>query len=509
LASLKVEHGDDLAVLARGVEGGLVHQVGQVGAGQARRAAPEHGKIDVVAQRNLLGVHAQDGFAALHVGAAHHHAAVETAGAQQGGVEHVGAVGGGHQDYALVGFEAVHLHQQLVEGLLALIVPAAEAGAAMPSHGVDFIDEDDAGGVFLALLEQIAHAAGAHAHEHFHEIRTGNGEEGHAGFAGDGARQQGLAGARRADQQYALGNASAQLLELLRLTQEFDDFLQLFLGFFHAGHVFEGDLLLLRGVQPRAALAEAQGLVAAALHLPHHENPEGENHDERGEIDEDRDPVSGGAVLDFDVDIVRLELGIQIRIVDRDEGMQAETGVLVRSVDFTSVDSDVLDLSFLHLVRNSVKVICCSLRPWPVRTTANNNTTRQMRTTQKINVLILEFTKPPPRRSQLYRRPWALSRFLFRSYSVFPDFENHPSILLRHQSGSRSETLRPHDGRAVGEDRPTPALPQRDTGLLKEGLDLLPAGVPRRLVLIARPPVPQFQGTRQALPIQATHPVII
>jgi hypothetical protein len=237
-------------------------------------AARQHGKIDVVAQRNLLGVHAQDRFAALDVGTAHHHAAIETAGPQQRRIQHVGTVGGGHQDHAFVRFEAVHLHQQLVEGLLALVVSAAQARAAMASDGVDFIDEDDAGRVLLALLEQIAHAAGAHAHEHLHEVRTGDGEERHVGFARDGARQQRLAGSGRADQQHALGNASAQLLELLRLAQEFDDLLQLFLGLFHAGDVLERHLLLLRGMQPRAALAEAQRLVAAALHLAHHEDPE-------------------------------------------------------------------------------------------------------------------------------------------------------------------------------------------------------------------------------------------
>ena len=283
LGQLEIDHHDDFAVLPRGVQRGFVHQVGQVGAGQARRAARQHGKIDVVAQRNLLGVHPQDGFAPLHVGTAHHHAPVETAGPQQRRIQHVGPVGGGHQDHAFVRFEAVHLHQQLVQGLLALVVPAAQARAAMPAHGVDFIDEDDAGRVLLALLEQVAHAAGAHAHEHLHEIRTGDGEERHAGFARDGARQQRLAGARRADQQHALGNAAAQLLEFLRLAQELDDLLQFFLGLFHAGHVLERDLLLLRGMQPRAALAEAQRLVAAALHLPHHENPEGHQHDERRE----------------------------------------------------------------------------------------------------------------------------------------------------------------------------------------------------------------------------------
>ena len=190
LGELEVEHHDDLAILARGIQRSLVHQVGQIGAGQARCAASQHREVHIVAQRNLLGVDPQDRFAARYIGTSDNHAAVETAGAQQRGVEHVGAVGRRHQDHAFVRFEAVHFHQQLIQGLLALIVSAAEAGAAMAAHGVDFVDEDDARGVLLALLEQIAHAAGAHAHEHLHEVRTRDGEERHAGFAGDRAGQQ-------------------------------------------------------------------------------------------------------------------------------------------------------------------------------------------------------------------------------------------------------------------------------------------------------------------------------
>ena len=54
--------------------------------------------------------------------------------------------------------EAVHLDEQLVQRLLALVVAAAEAGAAVTADGVDLVDEDDAGRVLLALLEQVAHA---------------------------------------------------------------------------------------------------------------------------------------------------------------------------------------------------------------------------------------------------------------------------------------------------------------------------------------------------------------
>jgi hypothetical protein len=50
--------------------------------------------------------------------------------------------------------KAVHFHQQLVEGLLALVMAAAQAGAAVAAHGIDFIDENDAGRVFLALQKR-------------------------------------------------------------------------------------------------------------------------------------------------------------------------------------------------------------------------------------------------------------------------------------------------------------------------------------------------------------------
>ena len=81
--------------------------------------------------------------------------------------------------------EAVHLDEELVQRLLALVVTAAEAGAAMAADGVDLVDEDDAGRVLLALHEEVAHARGADADEHLDEVRARDREERHAGLAGD------------------------------------------------------------------------------------------------------------------------------------------------------------------------------------------------------------------------------------------------------------------------------------------------------------------------------------
>ena len=71
--------------------------------------------------------------------------------------------------------------------MLALVVTSAEACAAMAADCVNFVDEDDAGCVLLALFEEISHAASADADEHFYEVGTGNGEERNVGFARDRA----------------------------------------------------------------------------------------------------------------------------------------------------------------------------------------------------------------------------------------------------------------------------------------------------------------------------------
>src|SRR6185369_9193897 len=194
--------------------------------------------------RNLARVHREDALSALDVGPVYDDAAVEASRAKERGIEHVRPVRRGDEDDAFVRLEAVHLHEQLIERLLALVVAAAETGAAMTADGVDLVDEDDARRVLLALLEQVADAAGADADEHLHEVRAADREKRHVGLAGHRPREQRLARSRRAHEQHALRDAAAKLLELLRLLEELDDLLELFLRLVNARHVFERNFLL-------------------------------------------------------------------------------------------------------------------------------------------------------------------------------------------------------------------------------------------------------------------------
>ena len=145
--------------------------------------------------------------AAINIGCVDNHLPVEAAGPQQCAIEHVGTVGRGQQDYAHVGFKAIHLDEQLIERLLTLVVYGTDVHAPLAADRVQFIDEDDAGRLSFRLLEQVAHPRGADTDEHFDKIAAAERKERNLGFAGHRPGQQGLAGAGGSDQQHPFGNA--------------------------------------------------------------------------------------------------------------------------------------------------------------------------------------------------------------------------------------------------------------------------------------------------------------
>jgi hypothetical protein len=151
---------------------GLVHQVHEIGAGEAGRAAGDGLEIDVGRERHLAHVHLEDLLAADHVRIGNDDLTVKTTGPQQRRIKYVRPVGRRNEDDALVRFKPIHLDQQLIEGLLALVVAAAEPRSAVAADGIDLVDEDDAGCVLLRLLEHVAHARGADPHEHLDKVRA-------------------------------------------------------------------------------------------------------------------------------------------------------------------------------------------------------------------------------------------------------------------------------------------------------------------------------------------------
>ena len=306
-------------------------------------------------ERDLAGVDLQDPLAPPHVGAGHDDLPIEAAWPQEGRIEDVGAVRRGDEDHAVVGLEPVHLDEELVQGLLALVVAAAQAGAAMPADGVDLIDEDDARGVLLPLLEQVAHARGADADEHLDEVRARDGEERHVRLAGDGRARRVLPvpggpirstpfgmrppsfwnfwGSRR-NSMISCSSSFASSTPATSLKVTFLAWLREELGL---------------------GLAERQGLVPAALHLADEEDPEPDEQGEGGHRYQEAHPRRPVVGLDGYLDLVRVEdvdelVGAEWRTGgDGSERQPAVVLGLVLALDLGACDGHLFHLPALHL----------------------------------------------------------------------------------------------------------------------------------------------------------------
>ncbi len=344
----------DLVVAAPNREqGGLVDEVGEVGAGHPRRAASHDEEVDVGVHALGLRVHLEDQLPLADLGKRHHHLTIEAPRPQEGRVEDVGPVGGRDHHDALGGLEAVHLGEHLVERLLPLVMAAAEAGAALAADRVDLVHEDDGLAHLASALEQVAHAAGADAHEHLHEVRAGDGEEGHASLAGHRTGDERLAGARRAHQEDALGNPGADLGEAVRRLEEVDDLGDLLLHPVVASYVREGRPRPLRGVRLGLRAADRHDPAHLALSPALHEPEEGHEDADRDEEGQEAHEEVGGGGLVLDVHALftqHLEVGIRDASVERAGGAEL-LAVLQLAGDGAVgvVDLDALDVALAHV----------------------------------------------------------------------------------------------------------------------------------------------------------------
>ena len=177
--------------------------------------------------------------------------------AQQRRVEDVRPVRGRDDDHAGVRVEAVHLDEDLVERLLALVVRAAEARAALAPDRVDLVDEDDARRVARLAWSNRSRTREAPTPTNISTNSSPRSRRRTPASPRDGAREERLAGARRADEQHAARDARVEGVELLELS-ELDDFLELGLGLVDARDVGEGHDLLVAVEEHPGGLAERQ-----------------------------------------------------------------------------------------------------------------------------------------------------------------------------------------------------------------------------------------------------------
>src|SRR5207249_9919296 len=83
----------------------------------------------------------------------------------------------------------------------------------------------------------------------------------------------------------------------------------------------------------------------------HHENPESQQHDKRGSVQQDGDPVARARVLDGDVDLLFVQKVDQRGIVRRHLRVKPKVRVLIQSMRIAIGDGYVLHFTGPDLVQ--------------------------------------------------------------------------------------------------------------------------------------------------------------
>ena len=91
--------------------------------------------------------------APVFIGRRHGDVPVKSSRTQKGRVENVGAVGRRNQNDAFLAFKSIEFDQDLIQGLLALIVPSADSRESRAAERVQFIDHNNGGGGFASLVK--------------------------------------------------------------------------------------------------------------------------------------------------------------------------------------------------------------------------------------------------------------------------------------------------------------------------------------------------------------------
>mmetsp|Transcript_138959 Transcript_138959/g.241634 ORF Transcript_138959/g.241634 Transcript_138959/m.241634 type:complete len:282 (+) Transcript_138959:3386-4231(+) len=179
---------------------------------------------------------AQDGLAATNVRQIDRSLPVKTAGTLECRVQDIRPVAGCEDNDTGVTRESVHLREDLIQGLLSLVVGPGPTTTGS-AHSINLIDEDQARCIVLRLCEQVSHTARPNTDIDLHELRARATEERYTCLSSDSFGKQGLTCTRGPSQQHPLGELCTNSGELLRGLQELHNLNQLLLGLINASDI--------------------------------------------------------------------------------------------------------------------------------------------------------------------------------------------------------------------------------------------------------------------------------
>ena len=109
----------------------FVHQIGQVGTSETAGGLGDTVEVNLFGKFHLLGVDLKNGFPTGEIRAIHQNLSIETTRSQQSSIENFRLVRGRQNNHWLVlSGETIHLGEQLVQGLLPLVIATHDSHRA-------------------------------------------------------------------------------------------------------------------------------------------------------------------------------------------------------------------------------------------------------------------------------------------------------------------------------------------------------------------------------------------
>ena len=113
----------------------------------------------------------QNSLTSCKVGEFGRNASVKTSRSEERRVERFGTVCSCENHNTLFAVKSVHLREELVEGLLALII-AAYLTVTLFTDSIDLINEHNARSFLVRLTEQVTNLSRTHSDKHLNEFRA-------------------------------------------------------------------------------------------------------------------------------------------------------------------------------------------------------------------------------------------------------------------------------------------------------------------------------------------------
>mmetsp|Transcript_7810 Transcript_7810/g.11401 ORF Transcript_7810/g.11401 Transcript_7810/m.11401 type:complete len:204 (-) Transcript_7810:874-1485(-) len=159
-------------VLTSGCDCGLIHKIFELSSTETRSSSCNSLKIDISLKGFATCVDTEDLCTALVVRKVNSDLTVESSWTKQRIIKNVHTIGGSNGNDTWISVETVHLNKNLIDSLFTFVVSSCKTSSTLTSYGINLINEDDAGSVFLRLREDVTNARGTDTNKHLNEFGT-------------------------------------------------------------------------------------------------------------------------------------------------------------------------------------------------------------------------------------------------------------------------------------------------------------------------------------------------